>query len=450
MTLERAIPAADAPEPRRLKRALSLFDLVVYGLVFIVPIGPWSAFGFVFNLSHGMVPAVYLVGLGAMTFTAISYMTMSKAFPMAGSVYAYANHGIGPRAGFMAGWSLLLDYLLLPAQINVACAVSIHAVFPAAPGVLIVTIMVSAVTVANLLGIEGLARISVALLVLQLLLIALLIGLGVLGVSHGLAGAHYSLRPFYNPGHFSPSVLFGALSLAVVTFLGFDGISTLAEEAKGGAKAVGTATLLALVVSAGLFVVQTYFASLFVLDRRAFAEGAEANTAFLGIATLIGGPWFRFCVSVLGVVFSGIAAALAAQAATARLAFSMARDGRLPAPLAALDARHSPRVSILVVAAISLLISVAMVEHLEALTAMTSFGALCGFLALHISVIVHFFIRGRSGRLVHHLLVPLVGGLIVVYVLFNAQAYAKTVGLVWTAAGLLILMGETLAARREA
>ena len=115
---------------QELKRTLSPFDLLVYGLVFIVPIAPWSSFGFVFNASHGMVPLVYLIGLVAMLFTAFSYMAMSHAFPVAGSVYTYAGRSLGEAVGFFAGWALLLDYLLLPTLIYVICAVSIHAVLP--------------------------------------------------------------------------------------------------------------------------------------------------------------------------------------------------------------------------------------------------------------------------------------------------------------------------------
>src|SRR5271155_3929237 len=140
---------------QELKRSLSPFDLLVYGLVFIAPIGPWSSFGFVFNASHGMVPLVYFVGLVAMVFTALSYMTMSAAFPVAGSVYAYAGKGISESAGFLAGWALLLDYLLLPSLIYVICAVAIHAVMPWLPKPLLVAAFVALNTTVNIIGIES-------------------------------------------------------------------------------------------------------------------------------------------------------------------------------------------------------------------------------------------------------------------------------------------------------
>src|SRR5579859_3244878 len=146
---------------QELKRTLSPFDLLVYGLVFIVPTAPWSSFGFVYNASHGMVPLVYVVGLVAMMFTALSYMTMSAAFPVAGSVYAYAGRGIGESAGFLAGWALLLDYLLLPTLIYVICAVAVHAVIPALPKPLLVAVFLGFNTLINLTGIESTARLSI-------------------------------------------------------------------------------------------------------------------------------------------------------------------------------------------------------------------------------------------------------------------------------------------------
>ena len=116
-----------------LRRSLSLGDLLVYGLVFMVPIAPFAIFGIVFNASKGMVALTYVIGLVAMIFTALSYRSMSEAFPVAGSVYAYAGRGLHPSAGFLAGWAILLDYLLVPTLCYVVGAVAIHTVLPAIP-----------------------------------------------------------------------------------------------------------------------------------------------------------------------------------------------------------------------------------------------------------------------------------------------------------------------------
>lgn len=444
-----AAPESGAPLPagiesfgyqQELKRTLSPFDLLVYGLVFIVPIAPWSSFGFVFNASHGMVPLVYVVGLVAMLFTARSYVVMSAAFPVAGSVYAYAGRGIGVSAGFLAGWALLLDYLLLPTLIYVICAVSIHAVIPAAPKPLLVALFLSVNTVVNIIGIESTAKLSVALLVLQLLLLGAFLLLCLVGLVHGVNGAHLTLSPLFDRAKMTPSLIFGALSLAALSFLGFDAISTLTEEAKGGARAVGQATMLSLLLAAGLFVLQTYLASLFVLDRKAFAPGDEAATAFFIIARAIGGEALRWSVSILGVLFSGLAGALTAQAATARLIYSMARDGMLPKALAHVHAkRKTPDRAILLVAAITLTLGVLLVNQIELLTSIVNFGALTGFLALHVSVVVWFMIRQKSRRWFAHLVSPLLGFAIIGYVLLNTQTNAKIAGLLWLGIGALVL-----------
>jgi amino acid transporter len=426
---------------QELKRTLSPFDLLVYGLVFIVPIAPWSSFGFVFNASHGMVPLVYAVGLVAMLFTARSYMVMSAAFPVAGSVYAYAGKGVGESAGFLAGWALLLDYLLLPTLIYIICAFSIYAVFPALPKSVLVAIFLGVNTVVNIVGIESTAKLSIALLALQLVLLGVFLALCVIGLIHGTGGAHLSLAPLFDAHKINPSLIFGALSLAVLSFLGFDAISTLTEEAKGGARAVGMATMLSLLFAAGLFVLQTYLASLFVLDRTSFAKGDDAATAFFVIAKIVGGEPMRWSVSILGVLFSGLAGALTAQAATARLIYSMARDGMLPKALAKVDGkRQTPVRAILLVAAVTLALGVSMVGQIELLTSMVNFGALTGFLALHASVVVWFVFRQKRWNWFDHLVSPALGFGIVAYVLINAETNAKITGLVWLAAGVVVLL----------
>ncbi len=319
---------------QELKRLLSLFDLLVYGLVFIVPGAPVAVFGIVFNASHGMVPLVYAIGLIAMVFTALSYMAMSRAIPVAGSVYAYAAHALGPAAGFFAGWAILLDYLLLPTLNYVASAIAVHAAFPPVPAWSVVVAFLAFATLVNYFGIETTAKTNVYLLVFQLAVLVIFAVVAVLALAHGVAGAHLTLLPLYNPKEASFGLLFGALSLAVLSFLGFDAISTLSEESRGGARAVSHATMASLCISAVLFVAQTWLASLFVLGRTSFAPGDPTNAAFYDIAQAIGGYWLKFLLTVPVAAVAGVAGALTAQAATARLLFSMARDGKLPRYLA--------------------------------------------------------------------------------------------------------------------
>jgi amino acid transporter len=381
---------------------------------------------------------VYCVGLVAMVFTALSYVMMSRAFPIAGSVYSYAGRGIGDGAGFLAGWALLLDYVLMPTLVYVLCAIAIQALLPGFPRVVSIVVVLSFNTAINLLGIEASARLNGLLLALMLAFLGLFFVLAGIALTDGVAGAHLSAAPLFNP-EFTPALIFSALSIATLNFLGFDGISTLVEEARGGASAVGRATMLSLCIAAALFVAQTWLMSLFVLDRNGFPPGEPTDGAFYDIAELIAGPWFKALASSK-VLVGGIAAAVAAQVATARLMYGMARDGRLPRALAHVHAtRRVPHRAILVVAAVNLVIALAFSNQLELLTSLVSFGALAGFLFLHLSVVVHFVWRQKSRQWGKHLLVPLIGSAITAYVLLNMALLAKVVGASWLVIGIVAL-----------
>jgi amino acid transporter len=425
---------------QELKRSLGLFDLVIYGLVVIVPTAPMATFGIVYNASHGMVPLVYVVGLVAMIFTALSYVTMSRAFPLAGSVYAYAGRGIGEAAGFVAGWAILLDYVLAPVFIYVAVSVAIQAVLPEAPREVCIGLCIAFSTVVNLAGIEATARLNRVLLFAQLLILALFFILACGALVRGVAGAHLSTAPLFQPSEVSSNLILGSLSIATLSFLGFDAVSTLAEETRGAPSAVGRATMISLVVAAILFIAQTYLASLFVLGQPNFPAGEATDGAIYAIAGVIGGAWFKIVLS-FKFFCAGLPAAVAAQVATARLLFGMARDGKLPRTLAKVSTtRNAPERAIIVVAAIHLALGLAAANQLAFLASLVSFGALTGFAMLHLSVIVHFIWRRQSKDWLRHLLAPLIGFTIIAYVLLNMTVQAKVAGAAWLLLGLLALV----------
>lgn len=426
---------------QQLRRSLGLFDLVVYGLIFIAPIAPFTVFGIVFNASRGMVPLVFLIGMIAMVFTAASYVTMSRIYPVAGSVYAYATRSIGPDVGFFAGWAILLDYALGPTFLYVICAIALTSSFPDVPRPIWIVAFIVLGSTINLLGIETAKRVNLALLVLQLAILTVFCVAAIAGLLHGVNGAHLSLRPFYNPAVFSPKIIFGALSMAVMGYVGFDALSTFAEEANGGPDLIGKATMLALLVVGVLFMAQSYLASLFVLGRSSFAAGDATDAAFYHVSALVGGRWLEIMVSVVGVAFSTVPAAINGHAAAARVLFGMARDGRLPRSLARVHPRRKvPHIAILLVAIVTLLGGLIFVNRLEVLTSMVSFGALTGFLLLHLSVMFHVKRARPPSEWFRFGWAPALGFLIIGYVLVNAEVAAKIAGVVWLCVGAIVLL----------
>jgi amino acid transporter len=418
---------------QELKRRLDLKDLLIYGLVFMVPTAPFSIFGGVFDISHGMVPLTYLVGFVAMLFTALSYQQMSQAFPVAGSVYAYVGRGLNGSLGFLAGWGILLDYLLIPTLLYVVGANAMANVLPAIPQQAWIVFFVVLNTVINLRGIETTAHANRVFLYAQLLVLGLFMVLAALAIQRGSNGASWNLRPFYNPDTFSVPMIFSALSVAVMSFLGFDAISTLAEESRGGARAVGRATLLSLVLVAVLFVLQTWLAALLLPNLERFPNEAASNNAFFEVGRLVAGPWLQIVIALTLAISAAVANSLVAQAATSRLLFAMARDGQLPRFLRSIHpVTRVPQRAILLVALLSLVLGLLFLGKIALLTSVCNFGALFAFVLLHIAVAWHF---RRQGRWVLHGLVPLAGLLILGYVLYSADRYAKYGGLSWLLIG---------------
>lgn len=430
---------------QELKRSLSFWDLLIYGLIFMVPIAPFGIFGSVFSASGGMVALAYAVGAVGMVFTAVSYAQMSKAFPLAGSVYAYAGRGIAPPFGFIAGWQILLDYILIPALLYIISGIAMNAFVPGIPVVVWVIGFIVLNTVVNYFGIELTARTNRVMLVLELVVLVIFLVIGVVALASGKATGD-GLSPLFDSDTFSVGLIFGAVSLAALSFLGFDAISTLSEENREAGHQVARATVLSLLVVAVLFIVQTWVAALLVPDRETLLrEGDTAGTAFYDAAEHAGGHWLYVLTAVMTAVAWGFADALVAQAATSRLLYSMARDRQLPAFLAKVHPEHRvPERATFLVAILSVGVGVGMTlrddNGVSLLTTLVNFGALTAFLLLHVSVIVHYLVRLRSRDYLRHLVVPLCGIVILGYVVIEAKVAAQTVGLVWLGIGLVVMV----------
>ena len=431
---------------QQLSRALTTRDLVVYGMIFMVPIAPFSPFGFVWNDAKGMVPLAYMIGLIGMFFTAMSYAEMSRAFPLAGSVYTYAQRGLHELAGFFSGWLILLDYILVPALLYLFSAVALRSLFPHVPGWLWLAGFIGFNAAVNLLGIQFAARINRYMLAMEISVLAAFVGIGLYALYGGVGAGGLTLKPFYNPAVFSLSTVVGATSVAVLSFLGFDGISTLAEESSGGETSVGRAVLWSLVLVGALFMIQTWIAA----DLAQGMQFSSPETAFFEIAERAGGAWLRLICIVAVVIASAIANAIAAQAAVSRILFAMARDGKLPAVLAKIHPRYkTPYVSTLVVAFVSLAVGLLFSSRMDDLARIVNFGALTSFLLLHAAVINHFLIRQRSGKWVRHLVVPLMGAAVIGFVLYEMDRSAKILGACWIAVGIAYYLVLTRVLRKS-
>jgi len=422
---------------QELKRSLSLTDLVIYGMIFMIPIAPFGVYGYVNAEAPGMVPLAYIIGMVAMLFTALSYGSMARAFPVAGSVYSYAQRGLNPHIGFIAGWLMLLDYLLIPPLLYVYAAMALNHLYPDIPKVGFILAFLVSATFVNLRGITFTARMNIIFLLAQLVVLGIFLFYAWNALHNGAGNGRLTLAPLYSPDHFNFALLMQAVSIAVLSFLGFDAISTLAEEIKGDpGRSVGKASMLTLLVMGAIFVMQTWIAT----DLAAGMGFKSADTAFYEIAELAAGSWLATLTAVATALSWGVAVAITSQAAVSRLLFGMARDGKLPKVLAKVHSKHNtPYVSIYLVAVLSLLICYLFINAVDTLTSLVNFGALSGFMLLHITVINHYWRRERSGQVIRHLICPLIGFGIVAAILYNMGVDAQKLGLIWIAAGVVYL-----------
>ncbi|MGA4856595.1 APC family permease [Streptomyces koyangensis] len=440
--------ASAGTERDGLRRTLGFRDLVVYGLLFIAPMAPVGVYGALDARSHGAVALVYLCATVAMAFTAYSYAQMVRVVPRAGSVFAYARAGLGKGTGFIAGWMAMLDYLLIPAVAYLFSGIAMNALVPSVPSWAWTALAVIVTTLLNLWGVRAAARVGFAVLAMEIaVLLVFVVAAVVVLVRDGAARDWLSpLTGDGTQGAFSLGAVLGAVSVAVLSYLGFDAIASFAEEVTGGSRRVARAVLFCLVLAGTLFVVQTYLVAL--LEPAGSAELADRpekqGSAFYDAVDASVGTWLHDLVAVSKAIGAAFAA-LAGQAAAGRLLFAMARERRLPKALSRTDS-GVPRVALLSAAVVTMVAAVwaaDKAEGLDHLVSVVDIGALTAFTLLHASVVGWFVVRrgGEGGRVSwwRHLLLPVVGAAVTVAVIVEASGAAQVVGLVWLAVGLVVL-----------
>lgn len=419
-----------------LARTLGFRDLVAYGLCYIAPVAPLSTLGLVWHASGGSIALAYLLGAVCIAFTASSYVQMSREVPSSGSVYGYARHSLGPLAGFVAGWMLLLDYLLIPALLFVLMSIGMDAVLPG-PGRAVWLCLVAAVSLAvNWFGVTVSSRVNQASVWVQLGFVALFLVLCVVALKAGAGTGGLTLRPFAIADGVTLATVISGTAICMLSFLGFDAISTLSEEVDSRDRGlIGRATLAVLVITGGLFVLTAW-----VLGNLlpAITIKDDATAAF-ELATAQFSPWVLLVMVIVMVGVAGFTNALPMQVGVSRVLFAMGRDGQLSRVLAAVHPQHrTPHVAMAFASGVSLLLALAFRDRVELLASIVNFGALAAFAFLHLCVVVRLGWRGRSGRTLVHGVVPILGMVIVLAILGGLSPMAKWIGGVWLIIGAVV------------
>ena len=430
----------------RLKRSLTLWDLILYGVIVIQPVAPMSVFGVLSNRGHGHVVTTILIAMVGMLFTAISYGRMASVYPSAGSAFTYVGQEINPVLGYITGWSMVMDYMLNPMICIIWCSHQANVFAPNVPywawGLFFFTMF----TLLNVQGVKTSARVNAGLGAAMGAVVAIFFIAAaryVMGTPHD--GVSFFTRPFYDPQLFDFRSVLAGTSIAVLSYIGFDGISTLSEEAENPRRNILLATVLTCLVIGILSAMEVYAAQLIWPASQPFSN---EDTAIVSVAQRAWPPLFAIVGFTLLVANFG--SGMGAQIGAARLLYGMGRSNALPRSFfGSVDPKHRiPRNNVLFVGGIALLgaLLVMVPFHRESVCGgslfcyglgaeMLNFGALIAFMGVNAAALVHYFIRQNDKKMTN-LLPPALGFLICLGLWLGLSKPAKIAGVIWMAVGI--------------
>ena len=429
------------------EKRLSTTDLVVSGIVLIQPIAPVGIFGLASAISKGHVTTTILIAMLAMMATAVSYGRLAAMYPSAGSAYTYVSNAFNPLAGFLTGWAMFLDYLIIPIVSTIYAALTLHRLLPTVPYALWATALVVLTTALNLTGITSLARANRILLTIMSVVVVLF---GVFSIRFlfdraGWSGL-FSLAPLYDPATFDLHSVLTATSLAALTYIGFDGVTTLAEEVRNPRRTVPLATVLVCLLTGIFSAAEVYLAQRVWSDYRTFPN---QETAFLDVTRVVGGnALFQAMGAILVVACVG--SALTGQAGAARLLYGMGRDDVLPKRVFGRwhVARSQPSWNICMIAVMALAGSLA--ASYEGMAELLNFGAFLAFMGVNLAAIRVFWSRSNStgANVLLNGAIPLCGFAFCFTIWWSLPSPARIAGAVWFVGGLIQIAVRTRGFRR--
>lgn len=429
-----------------LVRSLGLKELILIGIIMVQPTAPMPPFGAFFEKGQGHVVTTVLIAMVAMLFTAISYGRMARIYPSAGSAYSYVAQEIHPALGFATGWSMLMDYMLNP----LICIIwgsrqsSIYLI-PAIPYYVWAIFYTLVFTWANLRKVRTTARINAIMAsVMGVVIVWMLVATvrWVMGLPSLEPG--FFTHPFYDPRHFSWEGLRGGASLAVLTYIGFDGISTLSEETKNPRKNILLAMVLTCITIGGLSAIEVYAGQLVWPVGKVFTS---METAYTDVAKVVGGVALAQAISII-LLLANFGSGSGAQLAGARLLYGMGRSGALPTGFfGSVNPKTGvPAKNVILVGAVAL--TGAFLISYDQGAELLNFGALIGFAGVNFSAFLHYYVRSDKKQLTH-LIPPLLGFVICLGLWSFLGTFAKILGFCWLAIGIVYGYWKTNGFRRD-
>jgi amino acid transporter len=417
----------------------------MYGIIVIQPTAPMPAYGVFSNAGQGHVVTSILIAMVAMVFTAMSYGRMARVYPSAGSAYTYVGRELHPSLGYVTGWSMTMDYILNPLICTIWCAKAMADLLTGTslqipyPGLLWPLFFAGLFTALNLRGVKTSARINNTLCAIMGAVILAFFWYTIRYIFHlPQYPEAFFLRPFYNPQTFTVNRVFHGTSVAVLTYIGFDGISTLSEEVENPKKNIFLATVLVCVITGFLAAAEVYGAQLlsfhrFGTDFGVFSQFGDENV-FSHVAGIAGGLLMTRVIS-LTLLSATTGSGMGSQLGAARLLYGMGRSNAIPKKFfgAIHPKTHIPANNVMFVGAIALVGAFLITYDNGA--ELLNFGALIAFMGVNLASLTHYYIRGAD-RALWQLIPPVLGFLICLFIWIHLSHLALIVGSIWMVCGI--------------
>ena len=369
---------------RKLNRSVSWFGAFSVGYA-DVGADVLITLGLVALYARYLAPFAMATAAVVYVLVGLTYAKLSGAYSRAGGAQNFALEAFGSLHSFVAGWGLILDYMIDMALFSLAAVGYLGYFLRETLGVSVLlsnpwyalagVCLIAFLATVNLLGVKYSSRLNEVLVVLSLATLALVLGIG--GALHtyasGFSGGRIAAVP-------SKDFLY-AVTIAMASFVGVEAASQLAEEIVEPERNLPKAIHLAVAVTVVIALTgSVYYAS---------AVGSNAEAALHPLASLarcvpVLGPYLALWTSFIGFLLS-LASANAGVIGSSRVAFSMARDGLLPNHLATVNRRQVPSTSIIVFSGIAstLLLANAFlpsVNLLDLVASLYNFGALVAYM----------------------------------------------------------------------
>lgn len=438
--MEIASPSPDTGQPvptSGLRRSLKLWHLVLYGIIIIQPTAPMSIYGVVNNAAGGHVVTTILIAMVAMLFTAVSYGRMARVYPSAGSAFTYVARELHPLGGYVVGWSMLMDYMLNPIICAIWCSVAAHDIVPQIPYAAWALAIVVVFTSLNLRGVQASARVNAFLALGMSIVVVVFLAYAfhyIATVMRPIGGAW--LRPFYDPATFASGTLLHGTSIAVLTYIGFDGISTMSEEVENPRRNIMLGTVLTCLAIGILSAVEAYAAQL-AWPVRYFAPEI-LDTAYVHVALRVGGR-FLFLLLNGTLLVANMGSGMAAQFGAARLLYGMGRENALPRRFFGVTSKRTaiPRNNVLLLGVVTLI--GCFVLTFDRGAELLNFGAFIAFMGVNLAALLHYGFRSKE-KVIFPVIMPLLGFLVCGFIWLNLAHVAQLLGAAWIAVGLLVYL----------